>query len=69
MNTAPLRFAVVGLGHIGKRHAEMIRRQAGCELVAGCDVRDREATGVADDLELHTDRASRRAAHPELDVV
>jgi len=69
MNTAPLRFAVVGLGHIGKRHAEMIRRQAGCELVAGCDVRDREATGVADDLELHTDMASMLAAHPELDVV
>ena len=34
-----IRFAVVGMGHIGKRHAEMVQRQAGCELVAVSDVR------------------------------
>ena len=68
MNTAPLRFAVVGLGHIGKRHAEMIavRLDANSWRAAMCD---REATGVADDLELHADMASMLAAHPELDVV
>lgn len=33
-----IRFAVVGCGHIGKRHAEMICRNPEAELVALCDV-------------------------------
>lgn len=32
-----VRFAVVGCGHIGKRHAEMISRNEESELVALCD--------------------------------
>lgn len=27
-----IRFAVIGCGHIGKRHAEMITRDEGAEL-------------------------------------
>ncbi len=34
-----VRFAVVGTGHIGKRHAEMIRRDEESELVALVDIR------------------------------
>lgn len=41
-----IRFAVVGCGHIGKRHAEMICRDAGAELVALCDIRPREELGI-----------------------
>ena len=37
-----IKFAVVGLGHIGKRHAEMIRRNSNAELVAVCDVLPKE---------------------------
>jgi len=37
-----IRFAVVGAGHIGKRHAEMIRREDEAELVAMVDVRTAE---------------------------
>ncbi|MDL2223461.1 Gfo/Idh/MocA family oxidoreductase [Bacteroidales bacterium OttesenSCG-928-M11] len=33
-----IRFAVVGCGHIGKRHIEMIQRNPGAELVAICDI-------------------------------
>jgi len=33
-----IRFAVVGQGHIGKRHAEMILRNPQSELVAVCDI-------------------------------
>jgi Predicted dehydrogenases and related proteins len=33
-----IRFAVVGQGHIGKRHAEMILRNQKSELVAVCDI-------------------------------
>lgn len=32
-----IKFAVIGLGHIGKRHAEMVRKNDHCELVAGID--------------------------------
>ncbi len=33
-----IKFAVVGSGHIGKRHAEMINRNPEAELVAMCDI-------------------------------
>ena len=33
-----IKFAVVGAGHIGKRHAEMIRREDEAELVAMVDI-------------------------------
>lgn len=33
-----IRFAVVGYGHIGRRHAALIRAHPGAELVAVCDV-------------------------------
>lgn len=41
-----IKFAVVGQGHIGKRHAEMIRRNPDCELVAVCDVLPKEKLGL-----------------------
>lgn len=46
MEQKKIRFAVVGCGHIGKRHAEMITRDAGAELVALCDVLPRVELGV-----------------------
>ncbi len=33
-----VKFAVVGCGHIGKRHIEMIKRNPETELVAVCDI-------------------------------
>ena len=39
-----IKFAVIGLGHIGKRHAEMIKRNNEAELVAVCDIRPKEET-------------------------
>jgi len=41
-----IKFAVIGTGHIGKRHAEMIRRDAEGELVALVDPRGKEACGA-----------------------
>ncbi len=43
-----IRFAVIGLGHIGKRHAALIEALPECELVALCDLRSREELGLAD---------------------
>ena len=43
-----IKFAVIGQGHIGKRHAEMIRRNPESELIAVCDVLPKEKLGLAD---------------------
>lgn len=41
-----IHFAVVGCGHIGKRHAEMISREEDAELVALCDIKPKEELGL-----------------------
>jgi UDP-N-acetyl-2-amino-2-deoxyglucuronate dehydrogenase len=41
-----IRFAVVGCGHIGKRHAEMITRNDECELVALADIKQKNLLGI-----------------------
>ncbi len=49
-----VRFAVIGLGHIGRRHATLIAAHPGAELVGLCDVVSPTAasrpTGVTDSL-------------------
>lgn len=47
-NETKIKFAVVGSGHIGKRHAEMIRREEEAELVAMVDIRSKEECGASD---------------------
>jgi predicted dehydrogenase len=41
-----IKFAVVGCGHIGKRHMEMIRRNERAELIAVCDVKPKNEIGI-----------------------
>ncbi|MDO5615014.1 MAG: Gfo/Idh/MocA family oxidoreductase [Cruoricaptor ignavus] len=41
-----IKFAVVGCGHIGKRHAEMINRNEETELVALVDVKKKEELNI-----------------------
>ncbi|MNX90721.1 putative 4,5-dihydroxyphthalate dehydrogenase [compost metagenome] len=41
-----IKFAVIGCGHIGKRHAEMITRNEECELVALIDVKKENLLGI-----------------------
>ena len=43
-----IKFAVIGQGHIGKRHAEMIRRNPDSILVAVCDILPKEQLGLND---------------------
>lgn len=40
--TAPIRFVVIGCGHIGRRHSEKIEADPRARLVAQCDVKPRE---------------------------
>lgn len=44
--TNKVRFVVVGLGHIGTRHAEMIHREPESELIATVDVLNRDECGA-----------------------
>jgi predicted dehydrogenase len=67
---ASIKFAVVGCGHIGKRHAEMIRRNPEAELVALCDNRPANEVGLSEtDVPFYSGMEEMLAAHPEIDVV
>ena len=46
INSDKIKFAVIGAGHIGKRHAEMIRRDPEAELIAMVDIRSKEECGA-----------------------
>ncbi|MFZ5552251.1 MAG: Gfo/Idh/MocA family protein [Bacteroidota bacterium] len=64
-----IKFAVIGQGHIGKRHAEMIRRNEECELVAVCDLLSKDATqSTVSDFYYHSAEEMLNA-HPEIEVV
>lgn len=65
-----IKFAVVGCGHIGKRHAEMVSRHADGELVALCDIRPEAELGV-DHLKVPVfqDMATMLKEMPEIEVV
>ncbi len=41
-----IKFAVVGCGHIGKRHAEMIQQNPESELVALIDIKERDTLKI-----------------------
>lgn len=63
-------FAIVGCGHIGKRHAEMIIREPGARLVALCDVRPRAEVGAdAYDVPFFTSSGELFDAGLPVDVV
>jgi predicted dehydrogenase len=65
-----IKFAVIGQGHIGKRHAEMIRRNPSGELVAVCDVMPKDKLGLSELKErFYTSAEEMLKAHPEVEVV
>ncbi len=64
-----IRFGVIGQGHIGKRHAEMIRRNSFTELVAVCDILPKEEIGLSDINEKYYRSADDMLAHERMDVV
>lgn len=65
-----IKFAVIGQGHIGKRHAEMVRRNEGCELVAVCDLLPKDKLGLENITEkFYTSVDELLRNHPEVEVV
>ena len=68
--SAPIKFAIVGCGHIGKRHAEMVKRHPEAELVAVCDPRPSSETGADQfGVRVFPDMASMLRELPNIDVV
>lgn len=69
-NKKKIRFAVVGCGHIGKRHAEMVVRDPGAELVALCDIRPKEELGIeAYPVAFFSDMTSLLHSGLDIDVI
>lgn len=65
-----IKFAVIGQGHIGKRHAEMLRRNPETELVAVCDILPKDKLGLNDLKEnFYSSVEELLANHPEAEVV
>lgn len=70
MSKNRVKFAVIGCGHIGKRHAEMIKRNPEAELVALCDVLPADKVNTAQfGVPLYITLSEMFAAHPEIEVV
>ena len=70
MSNKLINFGVIGTGHIGKRHAEMIVRNNESNLVSLCDVKPKAELGLenykANFYQTHIEMLQ---THPELDVV
>lgn len=65
-----IKFAIIGQGHIGKRHAEMIRRNDEAELIAVCDTLPKAQLGLNDISEkFYASAEEMLNAHPEIEVV
>ena len=65
-----IKFAVVGLGHIGKRHAQMIQQDSDAELVAYCDVKPREELNLQEtNIPLFSSILEMLQSGIEIDVV
>ncbi|MSP58286.1 MAG: oxidoreductase [Flavobacteriales bacterium] len=66
----PIYFAVIGVGHIGSRHAHMIWQNPQAKLVALVDVRIREELLLGDiDVPLYENIEDMLMHHPKIDVV
>lgn len=69
-NDRNIRFGVVGCGHIGKRHAEMIERNPESELVALCDTRPAKELGIENhDVPFFNSIEEMLEQAPTIDVV
>ena len=65
-----VKFAIVGCGHIGKRHAEMVCRNPESRLIALCDIKPKEDLGIdAYQVPFYKDLDAMLDAHSEIDVL
>ena len=71
MSKEKIKFAVVGCGHIGKRHATMISNNSESELVALCDVLPRNKLNLGDlgSVDLFSSLEDLLSSNLDFDVV
>lgn len=70
MENKKTKFAIIGQGHIGKRHSEMVRRNKDCELIAVCDILPKEKLGIENITEEFYHSVDEMLnAHPEIQVI
>ncbi|MDG1429018.1 MAG: Gfo/Idh/MocA family oxidoreductase [Crocinitomicaceae bacterium] len=69
-NEEAIKFAVIGAGHIGKRHAEMIRRETESELVAMVDIRTKDECDATNfDVPFFSSLEELLASDLDIDVI
>jgi len=69
-NQNVIKFAVIGAGHIGKRHASMIVRNTEASLVALCDILPADQLGLEEfKVPFYASVEAMFAANLEIDVV
>lgn len=67
---AKIKFAVVGCGHIGRRHAALVQSNARAELVALCDIRPPEILKTENfDVPFFSSMEELLESGPDFDVV
>lgn len=65
-----IQFAVIGMGHIGKRHAEMISRNSKSKLIAICDILPKTELGLENiDVPFFSNIDELLSANLNIDVV
>jgi len=65
-----IKFGIIGTGHIGKRHAEMIVRNKDCELVAVSDIASKDTLGLESYyVPFYHNHNEMLSSHSEIDVV
>lgn len=65
-----IKFAVIGYGHIGKRHAEMVRSNPNSELIAVCDILPADKVGAESiEEQFFTSYEELIAANLDVDVI
>ena len=65
-----VKFAVIGTGHIGKRHAEMVLRNPNAELVSLSDIKPKKELGLDSfDVPFYEDYIEMLRTEKEIDVV
>ena len=65
-----IKFGIIGTGHIGKRHAEMIMRNNECELVAISDIAPKDSLALESyDIPFYDNHIEMLSSHSEIDVV
>ena len=62
-----IKFAVIGYGRIGRRHAEVIRCTANAQLVAVCDILPKEQVGL-ENIEVPYFRSIDELLDSDLDI-